>query len=256
MASGLQQGNDFPIGVRFELRGVERLLRRQSSSLAKAPAAVSAAHTRLAFELQTRQKAALDRGVAKRGRQQVRGNRLSNAIIDEQNRKVRLSGWTVGHLDESWSGQVARYYRAQDIGSAVHVGKRYFGGFQNSAGGKIVAPISGGPSAQTSGRLVNLGQFGPRQRNGSFSSRDRGNRSASPQVGFRINRPIPGYRYTRKGFTSWKSAGFLGARGLAIYEQEFRSRGMRFAIRAANAGTSTTAASFGGSSRGPGERNF
>lgn len=235
-ARGTGSLNGGIIETQIRMAGLEKLIKNNRDELAGVPAATKKANTQLASILQLYQQAALQQGIATRGRVQARGDKLVKAIVDERNRRVEPEGFTVGFLEQGWN-PARPYARAQDIGSRRHVG-RELRGFFVTEGGARVKPVKGGKDPR-------FAQFarGPREANGAFfgrdAAKDEGGRFLKPSVRdprVLIKNPIPGYRYTEKGFKAFTSAGYLGPKGVQVYKDAYASFGLRFVSRAINVG--------------------
>lgn len=231
-----------------DVADILELANRGHGDMAKVGRATAAAHEDLAKILQGYIAKELEDRIEAHGRVQSRANLLIKKIGDPQNRRVRPEGFSVGFLDEQWSGEVRKYYRGLEIGTSVHVGRFLRGGFLSAATGDLVGPEEGGKD----GRFIQFkNPKGPLLSDQTFVSREgNGGRRGKRVPVVRIKNRIKPYHYTRTGFQNFENAGYLGDRAMGIYNDAFAQAGMSLRIRNRNRGGVFSPGSIGFGSAG------
>ncbi len=229
------------VNAAFDARQMVELTKRVTGEAAKITAATKDAHVELAKELQKDIAKVLADKVAARGRVQgmarrgrggrkSENDRLGTAIKSPRNRRVSVTGYTVGYLDEI--PEVAPYYRNLETGTSVFVG-RYLSGVFLPGGLGPAKPTRrhGGGSQRSVPRMVEggrAGRFTQSPKNGP-----RGFNYERPyNPGVRIKNPIIGYRYFEGGMRRFESRGGTTTLATSAYIAAFNAHKLPLLARA------------------------
>lgn len=282
MASGFQPGNRFGTGqnqysprarggtvsVSFDSAVMAAYARRVAGMSARADKPILAAHHNLANELQSSIAVSLSDAVSRRGRAQRKKPetaRLEHALMSPRNRRVNVSGYTVGYLDAI--AEVRPYWRGLELGSSRHVGRFLRGSFMNAAG-KLVAPRTGGTDPRflqfraatfaTFAEAVSATQASGGDGNGRGLERRVGASSGSRALGVRIKNPIVGYHYFAVGTRRFVAQGGTRADVLVEYQGQLRAAGLgelADALTGTSLGVKRRSTGFRAAASGPGGAN-
>lgn len=241
------------VNLKFNFAGLRRMAVQRIGQMKRADTPILETHHYFGQYVQDYIADELKRAIKAHGRAQRGDRALLAAIVDPRNRHVNLDGFTVGYLDEAWAGEVRKYWRGVEAGTAVHVGRFLRGSFL-SAGGHLVRPIEGGKDP----RFLQFGPIGPLQANGSFTTaanqrnglhqgNSQGPRMASGHFtskgapgqgqipGVRIKNQIVGYHYFKRGKEAW-NADFPPQARIESYIRFFDAAGIDFLARAMSRG--------------------
>lgn len=204
------------VNVSIEVGFAADLARLASGERRRADGAILTAHNAMARRAQLEIRQALVEKLQQRGRDQRRSEYLLEAIMEEDNRRVNLRGWTVGYLGEN--SKVALYYRNLEIGTDVFVGRAIEGSFQDS-GGRLM-PATSDREAQIDPRFL---QFSSQDKHGNqtfTTGRDGEQVERHPHTIF-IQHAIAPYRYFETGLSEFEAIGVAGI--LEFYIEAFGS---------------------------------
>lgn len=190
---------DRVLSTRFDAGSMIRLVDRTRRSFGPGfHTALADAHERVAVKIQVAMVEALKRSIQETGRNQRQGNRLEMSLMDERNREVTASNFTV--LLPSWMNRspAELYWRQIEEGSnRVYQGYILFangsrgGGGGLSARGKAYGPYRPGGQRASNGRSQ---AAPPGYKHSSLIMTTYGRGGWSSSIG-----PFPAYHYTRGG---------------------------------------------------------
>lgn len=190
----------------------------------RADSAILAAHDEMSFDVARMMTAELRRRIALNGRPQRSDQRLIDAIEDERNRKVNVSGFTVGLEDWLNRSPARAYWRGLEEGRSHGRDRGWvFGLFVNPNGSmRRPDPNAKGPE----GRGKNAIKFAMWDPEG-------------PLPGHRLGRPvymdpIPAYHYMATGGEQWLRTAAATGSAVETYRREFAFYGMRYFERFEN----------------------
>lgn len=218
-----------PVFITYGVAKLAQLMEDRAGNLRRTDSAIIEAHHVIAEDLQEAIAQALERAVEGRpGGQRdqktdnIKDGVLPRAIRSRKNRSVVLSGFSVGHLDQTAADP---YYRGLEYGSSKFVGRFLRGTFRNLQG-KAVRPIEGGKDWKFSQfrrfipvghRLLHGGKNVP-------ATQKIPNIKLFP--GVLIRNPIKPYHYFQSGLQRSRSNGyFANLDTVAVYVSVFYEHG-------------------------------